>query len=252
MFKFKLTKVKAAIAAMSLSMLLATPVYAASYTVTSGDSLYKIGTLFNTNASTIMSTNKLSSSVIYPGQVLTVSCATYTVKSGDSLYLIAKAYGISVTSLKKANGLIIDTIYPGQVLNLPGIAQKISTTGISYTQSDVDLLARLITAEAQGEPYNAQVAVGAVVVNRVKSSSFPNTLSGVIYQTINGYYQFTPVLNGWINYPATQDAKKAALDALNGVDPSKGALFYFDDSTTNTWLWSKPISIIIDKLVFAY
>lgn len=236
--------------AVSLSMLLATPVYAASYKVTSGDSLYKIGTLFNTNSSTLMSTNNLSSSIIYPGQVLNVPCATYTVKSGDSLYLIAKAYGISVTSLKTANSLIYNTIYPGQVLNLPGITPK--NAGISYTQSDVDLLARLINAEAQGEPYKAKVAVGAVVVNRVKSSSFPDTISEVIYQRINGYYQFTPVLNGWINNPATQDARNAAIDALNGVDPTNGALFYFDDSTTNSWLWSKPIAIIIDKMVFAY
>lgn len=161
---------------------------------------------------------------------------------------------MSLFALRTANGQWSDQIYPGQVLNLPGISPSTNSTSssISYTSSDVDLLARLITAEAQDEPYNAMVSVGAVVVNRVKSSQFPNTISGVIYQTINGYYQFTPVLNGWINKPASQAAYNAARDALNGVDPTKGALFYFDDSTTNSWLWSKPIAIIIDKMVFVY
>ena len=126
------------------------------------------------------------------------------------------------------------------------------TKTITYSASDVDLLARLITAEAQGEPYNAKVAVGAVVVNRVKSGSFPNSISGVIYQTINGYYQFTPVLNGWINKPANADSITAAKAALSGIDPTKGALFYFDNSITNSWLLAKPVSITIDKLIFAF
>lgn len=252
MIKFLSKKLSAFIAALSIISMISVNVQAASYKVTAGDSLYTIGNLFGTSSSVLIKSNNLSGTVIYPGQILNVPCAVYTVKSGDSLYLISKKYGISLYSLRSANGQWSDYIYPGQILNLPGISSNSTSSSIPYTASDVDLLARLINAEAQGEPYNAMVAVGAVVVNRVKSSEFPNSISSVIYQQINGYYQFTPVLNGWIDKPASQTAYNAARDALNGVDPTKGALFYFDDSTTNSWLWSKQIAIIIDKMVFAY
>ena len=122
----------------------------------------------------------------------------------------------------------------------------------AYSESDLDLLARLITAEAQADPYEAQVAVGAVVLNRVKSDSFPNTLREVIYQNIDGYYQFAPVVNGWINKPAEPDSIKAAKEAFNGKDPTNGALFYYDNTTTNTWITQKPVSIRIGNMVYAY
>jgi len=116
----------------------------------------------------------------------------------------------------------------------------------------VDLLARLITAEAQGEQYDAKVAVGAVIMNRVESDLFENSIRGVIYQKINGYYQFTPVLNGWINNPANADCIKAAKEALSGIDPTNGALFFFDKTTTNKWLLSRPVSIKIDSMIYTY
>lgn len=230
-------------------------VFAATYTVVSGDSLYKISKLFNTTTTNIINDNNLSSTNISPGKVLYVSCKTYIVQAGDSLYLIAKKYGIDLYTIRRANNIWNDNITPGQVLDIP--IQYISpnpteSKTIIYSSSDVDLLARLITSEAQGEPYSAMVAVGAVVINRVQSGSFANSINGVIYEKINGYYQFTPVLNGWINKPATSEAIKAANAALAGSDPTNGALFYFDNSTTNSWLWSKQISIIIDKLIFSY
>lgn len=131
---------------------------------------------------------------------------------------------------------------------LPITPSEVST----YSADDLDLLARLITAEAQAEPYGAQVAVGAVVMNRVRSSSFPDSIREVIYQNINGYYQFSPVVNGWINKPALPDSIKAAKDALNGIDPTNGAMFFYDNTTTNTWLLSKPISISIGTMIYAY
>lgn len=244
--------------ALGLTLFTSLQAFGATYTVAAGDTLYKISKLFYTTTTTLTSDNKLVGSSIYPGQTLYVSCKTYNVQAGDSLYLIAKKYGTTIDALMAANHLSSGNIFIGQVLNVPippvqtQSPPPSSTGNIVYTASDVDLLARLITAEAQGEPYNAKVAVGAVVVNRVQSGSFPNTIHDVVYQRINGYYQFTPVLNGWINKPADADSVKAATAALNGSDPTNGALFYFDDSTTNTWLWSKPIAIIIDKLVFAY
>jgi len=118
--------------------------------------------------------------------------------------------------------------------------------------SDLDLLARLITAEAQGEPYEAKVAVGAVVMNRVQSGSWPATIQDVIYQKINGYDQFTPVANGWINKPAEAESIKAAAAALKGADPTGGAEFYYDDSTTNSWILGKPVSIQIGSMIYAF
>lgn len=122
----------------------------------------------------------------------------------------------------------------------------------SPKDQELDLLARLITAEAQGEPYEAQVAVGAVVLNRVKSGVWPGSIEGVIYQNIGGYYQFTPVVNGWIDKPAKESSIKAAKAALRGEDPTNGAQFYYDDTTTNEWILSKIVSIKIGRMIFAF
>jgi spore germination cell wall hydrolase CwlJ-like protein len=121
---------------------------------------------------------------------------------------------------------------------------------IPYTNSELDLLARLIEAEAAGEIYEAKVAVGGVVVNRVQSPEWPNNITNVINHISGGYYQFTPVKNGMISKPASSDSIKAAKAAIYGSDPSKGALFYFDDSSTNQWLWSKTRTAYIDHMVF--
>jgi spore germination cell wall hydrolase CwlJ-like protein len=117
---------------------------------------------------------------------------------------------------------------------------------------DLDLLARLIMAEAQGEPYEAQAAVGAVVMNRVKSGDWPDSIKEVIYQKIGEYYQFTPVVNGWIDKPADEEAVKAAKAAMNGEDPSGGAQFYYDDKCTNEWILAKTVSVQIGHMIFAF
>lgn len=235
---------------ISLS-LFSTTAYAADYTVLPNDSLYKISQLFKTPVSTLQSDNKLSSASIYTGQKLYVTSEIYRVKSGDTMYLIAKKYGITITSLRKANNKWNDSLIPGQYLVIPGVKPgSTSRTVISYTKSEVDLLARLINAEAATQSYTAKVAVGAVVVNRVQSSEWPNTITSVINQKIGGYYQFTPVKNGYIKTPATAESISAAWAALNGNDPSHDAMFYFDDSSTNQWLWSKPITATYDSMVF--
>lgn len=124
----------------------------------------------------------------------------------------------------------------------------IKNAAIKYTASDLNLLARLITAEAGGESYNAQVAVGAVVINRVRSGSFPNSISAVINQKTNGTYQFTPVLNGNINRPAQSNALRAANEALSGTDPTNNALFFYSGSAPAGS--SQSGSIRIDALTF--
>ncbi len=116
-------------------------------------------------------------------------------------------------------------------------------TNISYASSsntsDIQLMARAINGEARGEPYEGQVAVGAVILNRVKSSQFPNTIAGVIYQS----GAFTAVADGQINQPIAEDSTvyKAARDAMNGWDPTGGCIYYFNpDTATNKWIWSRP------------
>ena len=232
---------------------------AAMYTAVRGDSLFKISQVYNTTIDRLIRDNNLKSASLNIGQVLNVPGSTYTVKKGDTMFLIAQKYNIPFSTLRRANNIYTDQLNIGQVINLPTAEAVIaenpsptSTSSESYSASDLDLLSRLICAEAVGEPYDAKVAVGAVVINRVESGLFADSISKVIYQNINGYYQFTPVTNGWIDKPADADSIKAAKDALNGIDPSKGAIWYYDDKTTNQWILSKPVSIKIGCMVFAF
>ncbi|WP_026884132.1 cell wall hydrolase [Clostridium akagii] len=180
-----------------------------------------------------------------------VSVSTYKIQSGDSLYKISQKFHTSIAWLQTTNNIKTSLIFAGQTISVPSQNTTTKTTQ-TYTQSDVDLLARLIHSESQGEPYNAQVAVGAVIMNRLKSPLFPKTITNVIYEKDGPYYQFTPVLNGAINEPADSSALSAAKDALSGVDPTNGALYYFDDSATNAWLRAKPVALTIDKMIFSY
>ena len=151
----------------------------------------------------------------------------------------------AVKYFQRKNGLTVDGIAGPNTLKAMGIySSSSSSSSTSSNSSNVNLLSRLIYGEARGEPYTGQVAVGAVVLNRVKSSSFPNTISGVIYQK----GAFDVVSDGQINLTPNSTAKKAAQDALNGWDPSYGAIYYFNPSTaTNKWIWSRPMTVTIGK-----
>jgi N-acetylmuramoyl-L-alanine amidase len=249
---------KSTLLALTLALVSSSSVYAAPYEVKSGDTLYKISNAYNTTTNVLMKSNGLVNYTIYAGQVLDVPATAYKVVSGDTLYSIAKKYSIPLDKIRIANNKWSNTIYPGEVLNIPITSTTVqpipqSTIGvIPYNASDVDLLARLITAEAGGESYNAMLSVGGVVVNRVQSSLFPNTISGVINERSYGYYQFTPVQNGMINKVASQIAINAAYEALKGTDPTNGALYFYDSTVTNTWLTSKPVATSVGKLTFAY
>ena len=150
----------------------------------------------------------------------------------------------AVKSFQKKNGLTVDGIAGTQTLKAMGITSSSSSSSSSNNSSNVNLLARVVYGEARGEPYTGQVAVAAVVLNRVKSSKFPNTISGVVYQS----GAFDAVADGQINMTPDTTAKKAAQDALNGWDPSYGAIYYFNPSTaTNKWIWSRPMTVTIGK-----
>ncbi|HIQ81285.1 MAG TPA: spore cortex-lytic enzyme [Candidatus Scatavimonas merdigallinarum] len=142
----------------------------------------------------------------------------------------------AVTNFQKANGLSADGIAGSKTLAALGIT-KTPTSG-EYTESEIALLARIISAESRGEPYEGQVAVGAVILNRIAHPSFPNTLSGVIYQP----GAFSCLTDGQVNATVTESAKKAAQDAINGWDPSGGAIYYYNPAkSTNKWIFSRPV-----------
>ena len=143
----------------------------------------------------------------------------------------------AVRYFQQKNGLAVDGKCGAKTLAALGISSSAPSGS-----AQLDLLARLISAEARGEPYSGQVAVGAVVLNRVRHPSFPNTVAGVIYQ--NG--AFSCISDGQFNQPVASSAYRAAQDALNGWDPSGGAIYYFNPAkTTSKWIWSRPLIVII-------
>lgn len=155
-------------------------------------------------------------------------------------------YGSQTVSAVKwfqsKNGLTVDGIAGPKTLAAMGITGTSNSMGGTASNSDLNLLVHLVYAEARGEPYSGQVAVAAVVLNRVKSNSFPNTVAGVIYER----GAFSVVADGQINLQPNQTAISAARDALNGWDPTYGAIYYFNPNTaTNGWIWSRPVTVVI-------
>lgn len=157
----------------------------------------------------------------------------------------------AVKYFQRKNNLTSDGIIGPKTLQALGIVvnDNNSSSGAgSYSNSDINLLARLVYGEARGESYTGQVAVAAVVLNRVRSSSFPNTISGVIYQP----YAFSIVLDGQINLTPNETAYKAAKAAMNGYDPTGGAIYYYNPRTaTSSWIYSKKTVATIGNHVFA-
>ncbi len=150
----------------------------------------------------------------------------------------------AVKYFQRTNGLTEDGKCGPATLAALGIN---ASSASQSTSGDVELLARLISAEARGEPYTGQVAVGAVVLNRVESPAFPSTMSGVIYQS----GAFTCLSDGQFWEEVADSAYQAAQDAINGWDPSGGALYYFNPNTaTSSWIWSRPIVAVIGNHYF--
>ena len=153
----------------------------------------------------------------------------------------------AVKYFQRKNGLTVDGIAGKKTLAAMGITSSTASGSGGYSSNDVYLLAKVIGAEARGESYTGQVAVGAVVLNRVKHSSFPDTISGVVYQS----GAFSCVTDSNWNTTPNDTAKKAARDAINGWDPSGGAIYYYNPSkTSNQWIRSRPVITTIGNHIF--
>jgi N-acetylmuramoyl-L-alanine amidase len=151
----------------------------------------------------------------------------------------------AVTYFQRKNGLAVDGIAGSATLSAIGLPTGSSGSGTGgYSSNDVNLLARIISAESRGEPYTGQVAVGAVILNRIQHPSFPNTLAGVIYQP----GAFSCLDDGGINAAIADSAYKAARDSINGWDPVGGAIYYYNpEKATSKWILSRPVIVVIGE-----
>ncbi len=232
------------------------------YVVKAGDTLYLLAQRYGITIESLKTTNNLTSNYLWIGQQLlipkgnitTSSGSIYQVKPGDTPYLIAIRNNISLSELLALNNLgKYAFIYPGQILKLPvkTPAATYTSSNHNFSASDLDLLARLVTAEAGGESYQGQVAVAASILNRYEDPRYPNSIYGVVYQISNGRYQFSPVLDGRINNAPSSSAQKAVAAAIGGQDPSYGANgFYNPAKTSNSWVSSQPVTTVIGNHIF--
>lgn len=237
-------------------VLLTTPALAApttiTYVVQPGDTLWEIAQRLNTTVRELKANNGLQGDMILPGQKLVAQAepsandksAAYSVKKGDTLWQIARRTGTTVEALKRANNLAGSLIYPGQILKLPG-----STCTETNINRDLEWLARVISAEARGESLQGQIAVGAVVMNRVQDRRFPDSVYEVIFQS----GQFTSVDNGSIYRTPTASAYRAARLALAGFDPTGGSVYFYNPRLVSrgNWIRSRPVIKTIGNHDFA-
>jgi N-acetylmuramoyl-L-alanine amidase len=193
----------------------------------------------------------LSLSLFAGAGMAKASTTEHEVVKGDTVYKISKKYGVPMETIGNANNLAnLNLIYVGQVLKVGEASNSnvVENKSTSVTDAEFDLLSRIVTAEAKGEPYIGQIAVANVIMNRVESDGFPNDIKSVIYDK----GQFSPVSNGTINQPATDVAKQAVRDALNGSNQAGDALFFWATYVPkDSWVWTKPVIKQIGNHVFA-
>lgn len=195
--------------------------------------------------------NKMKKFIITAGLMVSFSAFTMTnpseaatihkVQSGETYWKIAKGFGVPLNHLMEANHNT--ALYTGENMVIPNA---------SMSMADKDLMARLVHAEAVGEPYAGKVAVATVILNRVKSPDFPNSIREVIYQISNGHYAFTPVQNGQINQPADDASKRAVNEAIALSENGTGSLFFYNPKTSiSSWILSRPVTVTIGNHRFA-
>ncbi|MDQ0255127.1 N-acetylmuramoyl-L-alanine amidase [Evansella vedderi] len=187
----------------------------------------------------LLITCTLAFSLFFVGDKIAEASSVHTVQSGDTFWILANQYGVPVNEIKRANNRTGDMIYVGEKLNIP-------TSSISSEEKR--LMAQLVTAEAKGEPYAGQVAVATVILNRVDSDLFPNTVREVIYEQ----RQFTPVSTGTIYQKPTDSAVRAVNEAIAFRGQGSGSLFFYNPAiATNFWNATRQHTITIGNHVFA-
>jgi N-acetylmuramoyl-L-alanine amidase len=180
--------------------------------------------------------------MMFTQQEAEANATVHKVRQGETLWTISKDYGVSLIELKRVNSKKSNMLFVGETLRIPG----------TISAEEKDLLARLVHAEAKGEPFAGKVAVATVVLNRVAHPDFPNTITEVIYERSGGYYAFTPVQNGEINKPADREAYRAVEEALAFRGLGNGSLYFYNPKTAKSqWLRSKQVTVVIGNHVFA-
>ncbi len=225
------------------------------YYVKSGDSLYKLAREYSTTTSRIKELNNLRYNYLYVGQKLIIPLPktetgyTYYVKPGDSLYKIAAHFNSTVQDIKNLNNIYSNYLYVGQKLRIRmDVVKEGYGTRLSINDQEMDLMARAVYSEARGEPYKGQVAIAAVIINRVLHPLFPNTVRGVIFQP----WQFTAVHDGQFWLEPNQVSYTASKAALDGWDPSGGAIYYYNPETaTSRWVFYRQVILKIGQHYFA-
>jgi len=168
---------------------------------------------------------------------------TYLIQPGDNLWTLANQFGVSIGTIQEENDINGTLILAGQTLEIP---EESKAPAIS--DEEMELLARAVYSEARGEPFQGQVAIAAVILNRVDNEDFPNTIKGVIFQP----WAFTAVHDGQFWLTPDESAYAAVEEALAGNDPTEGAIYYYNPVTaTNQWIRSREIITTIGKHVFA-
>jgi N-acetylmuramoyl-L-alanine amidase len=198
--------------------------------------------------------NKLKKLVIAAGLIFSMSAisfnhqaeaasTTHKVQYGETYWKIAVKYGVPYKTLMQANNAKSSYLIAGQNLAIPNSA---------ISAADKDLMARLVRAEAVGEPYAGKVAVATVLLNRVSNPDFPNTVRGVVYEISGGHYAFTPVQNGEINKPADAASRKAVNEAIASRGQGNGSIYFYNPRTAvSKWIFSRPVTITIGNHRFA-
>lgn len=263
----KLCKVKTLLPlSAAMITIVSNPVGAAAstvYTVQKNDTLEAISKQYEVSVQSLKQANSKANDQINIGERLTIPGsstanenvqknnsavssntyqAIYQVKSGDTLSSISQQYKVSIQIIKQNNNVDGKQIFVGQHLKID--------TGIPL--QEVDLMARLVNAEAGGEPHEGKVAVAKVVLNRVNANGFPNTIKDVIYEPIKNGYAFTPVTDGRINQPATQEARMAVEEALTSKGTNSDWLYFYNPKTsTDKWITTRQTVAQIGNHLFA-
>lgn len=218
------------------------------HTVQPTDSLWSIGQEEQVPHAVIQRANGLASDLIIDGQTLQIP-ERYVVQPGDTLWKLAQRFDIPLSTIRYVNNKWDSLLLVGQVLYLPTPTEN----AVALSPADVDLFERLVSAESKGQPFEGQVAVANVVLNRVKSPDFPDTVREVITQYYGSVPAFSPVDNGQIDLPAVESAKEAVRVALAGYDYSNGAEFFYNPDLTSpdNWIRSREVTTGIGDHLFA-